>query len=451
MEGLAPRPSLAGRRFLIAALITGVAVAGCGGDGDDQSGASGTVAPSTSTAAVPVTTAPSSSASATTGSSVAPSVPGCGEHEVTSPGIVALTADGGRRCWSALAEWNPSIAAVADGRVIVWGYPCQYGPLGAQPTTVALDAATGRELWQYAGEGPPFSHAWVPLGTGSDVVVVPGGNDAVVGLDVATGAVRWMRPGAYAIGDGPDVTLVLDVETSENLVVLDRRTGQERWSAQPGYIVAAVATDAVVLLAGIDSTVAYDAVTGERRWEAPFTERSEEPLFLVDGVAAGAPPLVGIEEFDFPGETVTFDSASGDELWTRAGQPVAPMNGWIGENLYVGDGEQVYALDPRSGEVRWSLDVGGFGHGGMAADQTFVVDAGPGLLLRSPPDRSVADGAFTAMDPSTGAELWSRPLAELDLPEVSPPTATTRAVIPMNTFPTDAGVFLAYSACPSSG
>ena len=177
--------------------------------------------------------------------------------------------------------------AVADGRVVVWGWAC--GTF-AHSTTVALDVATGRELWRHTGGGPPFNGPLLQPGTGNGVVVVPAGGDGVEGLDVASGEVLWSRPGVSLIGDGPEVVVVRNpAGSSENLSVLDRRTGMERWTVQPGYVVGVAATDSIVLVTGTDSTVAYDARTGEQRWEAPFTEGDEEPTFLVDDVTAGKP------------------------------------------------------------------------------------------------------------------------------------------------------------------
>jgi len=155
--------------------------------------------------------------------------------------LECVTASGGERLWQ-------------------FGYPTRYkdryryngGPrsspaiddthvyaYGAEGTLTCLDLATGRKVWQRplnADLGAPqaFFGVGVPPVVEGDVLLLnPGGPDGagIVGVDKATGAVRWKATDHGASYATPVVRTVRGerlafVLTAEGLVVLHPATGQ---------------------------------------------------------------------------------------------------------------------------------------------------------------------------------------------------------------------------------
>ncbi len=172
--------------------------------------------------------------------------------------VVAFERTSGRDLW----RWQPGgslrltgAPALDEGRVFV----------GAQDGTfVALDAATGGELWRVAlgaATGAPAVVAGtVYLGMGSDpavsggLVYLAGGCtcDAVVALDAQTGAERWRFENGEAL-----------------LYAFDAVTGAVRWQYDPNGASLAppsVADGTVFTVTSTGTALAIDARTGAERW-----------------------------------------------------------------------------------------------------------------------------------------------------------------------------------------
>lgn len=278
---------------------------------------------------------------------------------------------------------------------------------------VALDPATGDELWRYwttagdATEGPGVS-VWsspavdeeqglVYIGTGNTYVPPASPrSDALIALDVATGEERWVHQ--FTEGDtwttanpvGPDA----DVGAPPNLFevdgtpvvgvgdkagsyhVLDRSDGEEIWSTemtegglQGGVLAgAAVGDDGGIYVASNKASttadlVALDQQDGEILWQVEVGGSVAGPVTWSNGLVFVA---------DDSGHISAFDAESGDRLWshevaTRAAGGIAVVDGTV----YAGWGWWLTAPDddPEGGLIAFRLPEGEGDGGSGAGDE----------------------------------------------------------------------------------
>lgn len=185
----------------------------------------------------------------------------------TTPGrAVALDAATGRVRWSAdLGSTDPGLhhqpALYADGVLLA--------PTGAGGV-VAIEVATGQELWTYQGDGS------VPaLATGGVGVVYIGVAGQVSARDLYTGDTQWEVP-IPASEREPWIALhdqdVL-AATDDGLAAFAGDTGTPLWTAEVGSLVGppAVAGDEVYA-ATLHEAVAVDARSGEVTWRVASPE-----------------------------------------------------------------------------------------------------------------------------------------------------------------------------------
>ena len=349
-----------------------VSLASCGGDtgGGARSQPLAPVDTSGTTTSVPVGPARS-----------------CSGEQIESASVVALDAADGRFCWSAVQNWNATVFAVDEGKVLLTGYRCR--DLQAPPELMALDAVTGEQLWSLTlprgSRLPGHRSSGDPpqLSAGHGVVVTPIAK-GVAGVDLSSGQVRWTVEGVAPLVAASN--FVIGVTENQVIVTLDRVTGQERWRTAPvdGFY-GSVAVDSANVLVGVPgATVAYDAATGQRRWEAPFGPASDTfSVRIMDGVVTGTSTV----EPD-AGGTYAFDIDTAAASWTSPAHPVQQPEPTDG-NFYVDlePGMQVAALDARSGRVRWQAGLD---------DYRRVLHAGPGLAVLTSADE------LTGLDPQTG-------------------------------------------------
>ena len=290
------------------------------------------------------------------------------------------------------------------------------GPTGTQPrsaiyfgddtsTVTAVDAETGKELWQTRVEqqvlaritGSPSVHAGkvlVPVSSIEDPMTHVSthacctSRGGVVALDAATGAMLWQqhhiaaepralppeRPdGPARFGPAGAATYVpLAIDTRRGLVYAS--TAEEYGRLDP---------------AGPYSVIAYDINTGERRWAQQFLPTGAEREAACGAVA----------------------DSDCRNLFSMGTAPLIHTLPGGRELLLVGQKWGfVYALDPDAGgtlvwkrKVAAGGDMGGVIYG-MASDGDRVyvpvsdVDA-------TEPGRA---GALFALDPATGREIWHR-------------------------------------------
>jgi outer membrane protein assembly factor BamB len=196
-------------------------------------------------------------------------------------------------------------AAVADGLVYVGDV------VGG--TLIALDPATGSELWRYAGADPGLYAVDAVSGTvrwhfstEQPVMATPAVADGVVyvidlgnrlyAVDAASGTERWsIQVGepviridfALQVPSSPAVVgdLIYAAGWDGTLVAVDAASGTERWQTKIAFgdYSSPTVTAGVVYIGGSDGTLhAFDAATGQSRWE-----------FGLDGPITSTPVVTG--------------------------------------------------------------------------------------------------------------------------------------------------------------
>lgn len=195
--------------------------------------------------------------------------------------------------------------------------------------TVAIDAATGRQVWKTMVDYPAETPRVACCG-----IVNRGG----------------------ALFDGKLYRTTLDA----NVVALDAKTGEEVWKTnsidfKSGYsfTVAPLIVDGLVLVGisggeyGVRGYIeAYDAQTGERAWRTYTIPEPGQPgseTWPAEGDAwknGGGPAWL----------TGTYDPELDTVYWGVGN--AGPWNAGVrpGDNLYTGS---MLALDPKTGEIKW--------------------------------------------------------------------------------------------------
>src|SRR5262249_32820750 len=239
--------------------------------------------------------------------------------------------------YSTLDQVNTGNAA---SLVPKWGYQTMAGgkfettPLvvdgvlyatGPDDRAFALDAKSGRPIWQYQRALPDVRPCCGRVNRGVAILgdkVFMGTLDAhVIALDTKTGAVVWDVTAAdYSKG----YSFTLAPLVIRNLVLVGVSGGEY----------------------GIRGFIdAYDAATGERKWRFNTIPGPGEPgheTWEGDSWKIGGSPAW---------ITGTFDPATNTTFWTT-GNP-APSNrgsGREGDNLYS---DSLLALDPGTGKLKW--------------------------------------------------------------------------------------------------
>lgn len=214
------------------------------------------------------------------------------------------------------------------------------GAIGGPPSVVALDGATGAQLWRVAA--PPGVAVFTLLAVASGIVALSGAPGGLtdrwqaVGLRATDGTLAWT-----AVGPPPPPMngsqWIPRLFASRDVFFLAPYTGQ---------------------------LVALDAQTGVRLWIGPTDFAPNIPL-AIGSVTATADTLYEVTQSTTPrldqhGEPLpgqvtlaAHDARSGRALWSKAFDgPSADLRATGGILLYF-DGIWLYAVDPANGARLW--------------------------------------------------------------------------------------------------
>jgi outer membrane protein assembly factor BamB len=324
--------------------------------------------------------------------------------------------------WAFETGDNVASRPVVAGDTVVFG--------SENRNVYGLDAGTGRERWKVSTGGPVVSSPAFENG----VVIIGSDDGAVYGLDPRTGDEKW-RYIAKAAVEAP-ITAVGGVayvaSRSGEVTALDAKSGKVTWTTSQGKILRtapAVGEEEVFVVDDDHGLVAFDRRTGKKLWENPGGSYVGPPLVAGDELVV-ARSDGHIERLDFDGNRTggwdgavagnpidgdpTFSIgpvAGGGALWAatdkasvvRLGLQNGPSHikpiwadafsdlpfygdapqytatGYRGEALLLGANNNVYLVDPASGEAR--RIAGLKGASGRPATEPLV--AGDTLLAAS--------------------------------------------------------------------
>ena len=345
------------------------------------------------------------------------------------PGLNGFVAEpagqpAGRRAWSQdLGPPTRSAPLAVDGRLYVGGHF----------RVLALDAATGAELWTTAAPGP-VDHA---LTIASNDLVYAGLTDhRMLALHRETGEIVWEFKAHLPIAAAALAHNGVAYITSAGNIIyaLDAQTGKQLWRHQiRGNVKTTPALRDGRLYVADDTGSLYfiDADRGRRRFRYITAGSASGPpvagdgvvyfpsggsLYAIDAGVKGMPGLYWIKRTWFQlwlwqVPLVPAPPAQRGERWRfapeeRTTQGVIAAPAVAGDAFYLGDGDGLfYARDAQTGAELWRFQAGG----GIVSSPIVL---GPRVYF------GAQDGLLYALNRADGAPVWT---LDLGAPIALPP------------------------------
>ena len=358
--------------------------------------------------------------------------------------IYGLDAATGERRW-AVRTGGPVVSSPAfeEGMVII----------GSDDGAVyGLDPSTGREEWRYIAGGPVEATVTAVDG----VAYVASRSGELTALDAETGKEIWTSQKGEILRTAPAVGAaeVFVVDDAQGLLAFDRRTGKKRWGKPNGsYVGPPLIARDELLVARNDGSIQRIGFDGGIRdvWDGAVAGNplDGDPSFYIGPTSGGGALWVASDKAAVLRLGRKTGPAHIEPVWADAfanppftgDAPQYTAAAYRGEALMLGAGNNIYRLDVDSGEARrvGALDdasgsprsepvVAGDTLLAASGDALHAVhlpdteglwryEAGPGLrppvvagqkvLWLSSPG---SEGTLSALDLSTGEELWKTAL-----------------------------------------
>ena len=288
-------------------------------------------------------------------------------YAVSDGSLVALEADGSGPAWTFSTSEEPASSPVVYGGLVYWR---------TEGTLHAIRGEHGDGCWSAptsaSTRGPPVAN------DGLVVTTARSGAVSVVTAEYGQ-TIRSFRPphrpSSATLADGDLYVTSLE----GGIGAYDATAGTERWRFAPNCAMFAppvVDSDAVYVSTVDDGGVcALDRETGEPRWSHRV------------GASVWTRPLVSADTVFVGGDTgtlVAIRTADGVELWTTVlperitAEPVL-----VGDTLYVGCTDGMYALHPETGTIRRRFELRGDVAVVPGSDSVFVRDQCGSLFVAS--------------------------------------------------------------------
>ncbi len=290
---------------------------------------------------------------------------------------VAATSTGGEPLWArtiAPETDNPSDAsggglAVAGQVVLV---TTGFGEV------VAIDAATGGELWRQDLDAPGTSAPTIV----NDLAYVVARDGRGWAIEIGSGRIRWTltsnaSPSNFAGGAGVAVNgefAIFPFPTGEVLAAFPEG-GLRRWST---------------------------VVTGQRPGQAASTisDIAGDPVIDGDRVYVG----------NVSGRVVALNINNGDRIWTATEGAVGPVWPAGGSVFLVNDLGELVRLDDADGTPIWRIELPGFVENRERRQKTRFAHYGP-ILAGGRLIVASSDGLIRQFDPASGALVGTLEIA----------------------------------------
>lgn len=260
--------------------------------------------------------------------------------------------------------------------------------VGANYTTYAFDAATGKQKGQFGVTGGTAYAA-----PAIDKTRLYTGYSSVLAYDLANSRKAWEYLGLAGQFTN-DMTVdngVLYVPTDKELFALDAATSTKKWgfaATSSNVLTSPVAIGNVIYIVGGAGMYALDAATGTRKWA--YQANLQTGVAISGGIAyaTGAPNTLH-----------AVDIATGTKKWTyQMGTTFGSLDSYatVANNIvYVGSGDKkLYAVDATTGAKKWDFLTG--------SDLYSSPAVANGLVYIYSTDKNLY-----AVDATTGAKKWN--------------------------------------------
>jgi len=239
---------------------------------------------------------------------------------------------------------------------------------------VALDAASGAEIWRQNMEAPVTA----PPTTFGGLVYAVSRDNRAWAVDAKDGRVKWTlqgtpSPSGVIGGASPAVTerVAIFPFASGELVSALRQGGVRLWGSQ---------------------------VSGKRQGStyANITDITADPVVVGDVVYTG----------NHSGRAVALSLSSGERLWTARDGARGPVSVAGNSVFLISDQNELIRLDAETGQKVWGTELAFFKRPRARRAKSIFVHFGP-VLAGNRLWVASNDGTLTGFDPTTGAETAS--------------------------------------------
>jgi outer membrane protein assembly factor BamB len=342
-------------------------------------------------------------------------------------------------------RWKLEVGTGYATSLVVGDRVYQFSRIGDNETMTAIDAASGKVLWQ-AGYPAVFEmnsgarvHGPGPKSTPvffTNRLYSIGMTGTVTAWDAASGKTVWQKPGPGAtmeytshafspMVDNGRVIFHVGSKDSGALTAFDLATGAERWTwtgDAPAYgspVIADIGGTRQVITPTKTRIVGIDAATGALLWERPlvnqFNANAITPVVAGQTVIiAGNGPQMAFVVAKKGTQWVTDALWENADLTLRFTTPVVVgvvAGSAAGDMLFGFSGRnagQYYAMDVKTGKALWTSE-------GRQAAHASVARAGDLLVsLESDGELVIARSSQTAFEPLkrykvAATETWAQP------------------------------------------
>lgn len=335
-------------------------------------------------------------------------------------------------------RWKVEVGLGYATPLIVGNRVYQFSRLGENETMSALDAATGKVIWQ-TGYPAPFTMNKAAARHGPGPKSTPifsngrlysiGMTGIVTAFDAQSGKQVWQKPGSsvvpmytsYAFSplvERGNVIFHVGGHDEGALTALDVNNGDVKWSWKgdgPGYgspVVADFAGTRQIVTITQGKLVSVDATTGTLLWERPFAS----PNFTnsITPIVYGQTLIVSSQNIPTTALSVAKKNNQWvvEPVWENADVPMRMANGVIVRDmlfsLSVRNMGQYFSVDAKTGKTLWTSEPRQAGHASiLRAGETLLSleDDGELVVFRGSPTAFEAVKRYKLAD----METWTAP------------------------------------------